>query len=148
MGFSPLANMARRIPDLGRYNPRQSAITGFGIHHNAGVNSYGEATNPNRQVSANYWITNEGDILPSVDENYRAWTSGMAGYPAGANADHRNVTVEVSNSPEGVRTGTWAISDAAMNALIAYLMENCCAGAADCGAGAACEAPAPERKSA
>ena len=36
----------------------------------------------------------------------------------------------------------------AMNALVAYLMENCCAGAADCGAGAACEAPAPERKSA
>jgi DNA-binding transcriptional ArsR family regulator len=43
---------------------------------------------------------------------------------------------------------------AAMNALVGYLMENCCAGAA-CGAGAACaETPAetsnvqPERKSA
>ena len=36
----------------------------------------------------------------------------------------------------------------AMNALVAYLMENCCAGAADCGPGAACEAPAQERKSA
>ena len=35
----------------------------------------------------------------------------------------------------------------AMNALVAYLMENCCAGA-DCGAAAACEAPAQERKSA
>ena len=35
----------------------------------------------------------------------------------------------------------------AMNALVAYLMENCCAGA-DCGAGAACETPAQERKSA
>ncbi|AMG73897.1 ArsR/SmtB family transcription factor [Sphingopyxis granuli] len=35
----------------------------------------------------------------------------------------------------------------AMNALVAYLMENCCAGA-DCGADAACELPAQERKSA
>ena len=35
----------------------------------------------------------------------------------------------------------------AMNALVAYLMENCCAGA-ECGTGAACEAPAIERKSA
>ena len=35
----------------------------------------------------------------------------------------------------------------AMNALVAYLMENCCAGA-DCGSDAACQAPAQERKSA
>jgi DNA-binding transcriptional ArsR family regulator len=35
----------------------------------------------------------------------------------------------------------------AMNALVAYLMENCCAGA-DCGVDTACEAPALERKSA
>ena len=34
-----------------------------------------------------------------------------------------------------------------MNALVAYLMENCCAGA-DCGSGAACETPTQERKSA
>ncbi|MBN8844403.1 MAG: helix-turn-helix transcriptional regulator [Sphingomonadales bacterium] len=36
----------------------------------------------------------------------------------------------------------------AMNSLVAYLIENCCAGAADCGAGAACEASEQERKSA
>lgn len=35
----------------------------------------------------------------------------------------------------------------AMNALVGYLMENCCAGA-DCGATANCESPAQERKSA
>lgn len=34
-----------------------------------------------------------------------------------------------------------------MNALVAYLMENCCAGA-ECGPEAACETPKPERKSA
>lgn len=35
----------------------------------------------------------------------------------------------------------------AMNALVAYLMENCCAGA-ECGTGEACETPPLERKSA
>jgi DNA-binding transcriptional ArsR family regulator len=35
----------------------------------------------------------------------------------------------------------------AMNALVAYLMENCCA-STDCGAESACEVPATERKSA
>lgn len=33
----------------------------------------------------------------------------------------------------------------AMNALVEYLMENCCAGT-DCGIDASCEAPVPERK--
>lgn len=36
----------------------------------------------------------------------------------------------------------------AMNALVAYLLENCCAGAAACGPDAACETPAQEMKSA
>ena len=36
---------------------------------------------------------------------------------------------------------------AVMNALVSYLMENCCAGA-DCGTATACETPAQERKSA
>ena len=35
----------------------------------------------------------------------------------------------------------------AMNALVGYLMENCCSGA-DCGPATACETPAQERKSA
>lgn len=35
----------------------------------------------------------------------------------------------------------------AMNSLIGYLMENCCAGA-DCASSVACETPAQERKSA
>ena len=35
----------------------------------------------------------------------------------------------------------------AMNALVAYLMENCCAGT-DCGSETVCETPAQERKSA
>lgn len=117
MTVSPLADLSRDIPALDRWSKRNKAISGFGIHHNAGVDAYGQATAPGREVSANYWITNSGAILPNVDEEYRAFTSGAAGYPAGAEADHRNITVEVSNTPEGVRNGTWAISDAALEAL-------------------------------
>ena len=113
MGFSPLADMSRRIPDGNRSSTRKSRITGFTIHHNAGVDSYGEATNPSREVSANYWIANDGTIIPQIDETRRAWTTGSAKYPAGAASDHRNITVEVSNTPEGVKNKTWAISPAA-----------------------------------
>lgn len=118
MGFSSLANMSKRIPHGNRQSPRVSKISGFTVHHHAGVDAMGEATNPSREVSANYWISNAGDIIPQVDESMRAWTSGAVGYPAGAESDHRNITVEVSNSPEGVRDGTWAVSDAAYQALV------------------------------
>lgn len=120
MGFSKLAT-GEKIADGGRSTPRQSKISGVGIHHNAGVDSYSEAWNPRREVSANYWIMNDGTIIPHIDETRRAFTSGSAGYPAGAAADHRNITVEVSNSPEGVKDGSWAISDAALKSLIALI---------------------------
>lgn len=117
MTVSPLANMKYDIPALDRWQPRLGRVSGVLIHHNAGVDAYGQATAAGREVSANYWITNSGVIIPNVDEENRAFTSGMAGYPAGAEADHRFITVEVSNSPEGARNGTWAISDSAMEAL-------------------------------
>ena len=111
MTFSPLTNTT--IPANGRYNTRKYRVIGFTIHHNAGFNAWGEASNPNREVSANYWIADDGTIIGNIPEEYRAWTTGSGSYPAGAESDHRNITVEVSNSIEGVRNGTWAISAAA-----------------------------------
>ena len=107
MGFSPLADMSRRIPDVGRSSERLGKVQGVLVHHNAGVNAYGQATAAGREVSAHYWITNEGALLPNIDETRRAWTSGHPAYPAGALADHRFITVEVSNSSTG---GNWPIS--------------------------------------
>lgn len=114
MGFSPLAAMNRRIPDMGRWNVRQGKVSGVLVHHNAGVNAYNQATAPGREVSAHYWITNDGALLPQIPEELRAWTSGHPSYPAGALADHRFITVEVSNS--GGAPG-WPISDAALDTL-------------------------------
>lgn len=121
MGVSPLANLSRDIDNAGRWGYRNSPITGFTIHHNAGYNAYDQATAPGREVSAQYWITDEGDILPQIDEDYRAWTSGDPNYPAGAAADSRNITVEVSNTRAGAQDGTWAISPAAQEALSALI---------------------------
>lgn len=123
MTFSPLADMRYDIPAGNRWNPRQSPIVGVTWHGQAGVNQHGEATNPAREVSANYWISNEGVIMPQVEEEYRAWTTGAVGYPAGAESDHRNITMEISNSPEGVANGTWAISAAAYDAALRLTAE-------------------------
>lgn len=113
MGFSPLADMSRRIPDVGRSQPRQSNVAGVLVHHNAGVNAYDQATAAGREVSANYWITNEGVLLPNIDEERRAFTSGHISFPEGAKADHRFITVEVSNDGGP----GWSISAAAKSAL-------------------------------
>lgn len=113
MAFSSLADMSRRIPDVGRSSPRMYAISGVGVHYQYDKNVHTEATNPAREVSANYWIDDDGTIRPNIDESRRAWTSGAPGYPAGALADHRNITVEVSCV--GGRTDR--ISDAALDAL-------------------------------
>lgn len=113
MGFSPYADLSRRIPDVGRSQPRNNHVAGVLVHHQAGVNAQGQATAAGREVSANYWITNEGSLLPNIDETRRAFTSGSPGYPGGAQADHRFVTVEVSNDGGP----GWSISAAAEDAL-------------------------------
>ena len=121
MGFSSLANMSRRINPCPngrcRYSKRNGPVTGMVIHYNYGLDSYGEATNPGREVSANYWITNDGQILPNIDEQYRAQTSGAPG-TNGKLADRHSITVEISNSP-GFKTSSpmGAISPAAQKAL-------------------------------
>ena len=122
-GFSPLADLDQLINGQSRSSPRGSRVSGLGLHHNAGVDAYGQASAPGREVSANYWIANNGDLIPNVDESRRAWTSGHPAYPAGAAADHRNITVEISNSAEGVRNGTWAISAAARKTLVALIAD-------------------------
>lgn len=113
MAFSPLADTTKRVPDVGRSSPRLYAISGVGVHYQYGKNIHTEATNPAREVSANYWIDDDGTIRPNIDENLRAWTSGDPAYPAGALADHRNITVEVSCTG----SNTDRISAAALAAL-------------------------------
>jgi ArsR family transcriptional regulator len=86
--------------------------------------------------------------------------AGDNGMPAGAIADTLNVPnsslsfhlAQLRNAglilqERQHRSLIYRANYPAMNALVGYLMENCCAGA-DCRTEAACESPVQERKSA
>lgn len=61
-----------------------------------------------RQVSANYALGNDGTLVATVEEQYRAWTT--ASYVD----DRRAITIEVANSAVG---GSWPVSDASFHEL-------------------------------
>ena len=117
MGNSKLADIVMLSPNS---SPRTAKIDTITIHHMATVSS-AEACAASflptsRKASANYCIGNDGDVVLSVDESRRAWTSSNA-----AN-DNRAITIEVSNS---ARDGDWPVSDAALNKLL-DLCEDIC----------------------
>ncbi|MGW9021254.1 peptidoglycan recognition protein family protein [Leucobacter chromiiresistens] len=121
MTVSSLANQKLDIPAGNRWSRREDKVRGFTIHHQAGYNAHAAATAAGREVSAQYWIDNEGPIRPQVNEEFRAFTTGHAGYPEGARSDHRNITAEVSNTKRGAERGTWEISEAAKESLAALI---------------------------
>ena len=117
MSNSTLADIVMLSPNS---SPRTAKIDTITIHHMATVSS-AEACAASflptsRKASANYCIGNDGDVVLSVDESRRAWTSSNA-----AN-DNRAITIEVSNS---ARDGDWPVSDAALNKLL-DLCEDIC----------------------
>lgn len=83
-----------------------------------------------REASANYVVGKDGSIGLSVDESYRAWTSGgtdSKGNPirvngiSGADFDHRAVTIEVASDTES----PYAVTDQAYSALIKLCADIC-----------------------
>ena len=72
--------------------------------------------NKNRKASANYCIGNDGDIVCSVGEENRAWTS------SNRENDYQAITIEVSNSSVG---GDYPISDKAWNSLVNLCVDIC-----------------------
>lgn len=90
--------------------PKDVKINGVIPHHWATTTmaGYDALINSSAQKSANYLILDDGDIIGSVDERYRAWTTGSFA------ADDDKITIEIQN-----HTGspTWTISDAAMTSL-------------------------------
>lgn len=82
------------------------------------------------EASANYIVGADGSIGLSVDEAYRAWTSGgkdKNGNPirvngiSGADFDHRAVTIEVASEA----AHPYAVTDKAYKALIDLLVDIC-----------------------
>lgn len=117
MTYSPLTD--KRMPPTGRYQggvkwqarPSGVRINGLNVHHWASTNLSGldRLVKSSDPASANYLILNDGTLIGSVPEEFRAWTTS-----AYANDDDK-ITVEIQNE-----TGapSWRISDAAMETLI------------------------------
>ena len=118
MSNSALATYTQISPN--RNSPRNQPITKITIHHMAGVGtveSFGAlVARPERQMSANYAIGNDGRIGLFCPESDRSWCSSSAWN------DHRAVTIEVSNNIVGE---PWSISSAAYNSLIALCVDIC-----------------------
>lgn len=132
MGFSnsPLATFTHISPNRnqGRYADPSTMkepitqITKITIHHMAGVCSLNQfdniVSNPNRKMSSNYAIANDGKIGLFCEEKDRSWCSSSPWN------DNRAITIEVSNSVYG-EAGGWPISDAAYKALINLCVDIC-----------------------
>lgn len=115
--YSPLTDEVM-LP-TGRYQgqrkwsqrPDGQKIEGLVVHHHAATSNAGidRLVKSNDPASANYIIRDNGNLIGSVPEEFRAWTSGSA------EVDNRHITVEVQNS-----TGapTWKVSVEAFATLV------------------------------
>lgn len=99
-------------------NERTSKITKITPHHMAGVMSGVSCARMhyNSDVSANYYIGVQGEIVGGVAEERRAFTSGNR-----AN-DFSAITIEVSNE---VLNGKWKISDTVYKSLVRLCADIC-----------------------
>lgn len=126
---SSLVNVTKLSPS---YNKRtQSKITKITIHHIAGCRTVEQQlaafAKASRGASSNYIIGDDGRIGLCVEEKNRAWTSSSSWN------DQRAVTIEVSNTSEGVKIGSknpnaagaWTISDKAYASLIKLCIDIC-----------------------
>lgn len=106
--FSPLTD---RLMLTSKSSPRPTGhkISRVIVHHWAGTGTSGisRLVHSTAQASANYIIAN-GQIIGSVPESRRAWTSGSS------TADNPAITIEIQNS-DGAPI--WPVSTANINAL-------------------------------
>lgn len=116
MAYSPLVDRIAP-PTTKKWSSRAGAkIIGAVVHHWAGTSmgGYHRLVESRDKASVNYLILNDGTLIGSVDEKYRAWTSGSYA------VDRKRVTIEVQNetgAPE------WRVSAAATRTLVLLLAD-------------------------
>lgn len=100
-------------------NERTSKITKITPHHMAGVMSGVSCARMHYNsddLSANYYIGVQGEIVGGVAEERRAWTSNSR------ENDYSAITIEVSNE---VLNGKWKISDTVYKSLVKLCADIC-----------------------
>lgn len=110
MTISPLTNQAYVTSQKSSRNGAR--VDHFIVHHAVSTNwrNVLDMMMGGKEVSANYIIANDGQIISVVPEEYRAWTSSSAHW------DGRSITVEVCNASLNPASG-YAISEAAQHSL-------------------------------
>lgn len=117
MTFSKLVN---KIILTKKYSRRKGKVIKITVHHSASVHTAEQIAeffaSGAKLASANYCVGVRGDIVLSVPEEFRAWTS--------SNRDNDDVaiTIEVSNSKA---SGDYPISDVTYSALIDLCVDIC-----------------------
>ena len=108
--------LASRILTTSKYSSRGgAAISRVIVHHWAGLTGGIERLTQSKDAaSANYLLLASGEIIASVPEEYRAWTSGSS------TADNASITIEIQNSTLGPQ---WLVSQAAINALVKLIAD-------------------------
>lgn len=107
MAFSPLTDQTMTTK---KHSSRKGkSVIRVLVHHWAGTRGGVERlVHSTDQASANYIILNDGTLIGSVDEIYRAWTSGSW------EADAPSITVEIQNETLGP---DWRVSGKAIHTL-------------------------------
>lgn len=116
MAYSPLVDRIAP-PTTKKWSSRAgAAIIGAVVHHWAGTSmgGYHRLVESRDKASVNYLILNDGTLIGSVDEKYRAWTSGSWA------VDRKRVTIEVQNETGGPE---WRVSAAALATLVRLLAD-------------------------
>lgn len=114
MGYSSLATQIKP-PKHSKWSSRGGAKIGRVIVHHwagtaGGVERLVESTD---KASVHYIILSDGAIIGSVDEAYRAWTSGSSA------ADSPSITVEVQNA----ETKNYTVTAKALASLVALIAD-------------------------
>lgn len=116
MSNSKLVNYRLNSPN---YSVRRGTIKNIIVHHMAGCltveNCCYMFAQPSRQASSHYCIDSNGRVGQSVDEAYRAWTTGNV-------IDHDSITIEVANDQVGE---PWHVSDIAFAKLVDLCADIC-----------------------
>lgn len=110
--YSPLTD---RVMSTNKSESRRGAkIARVIVHHWAGTaGGIQRLVHSADKASSNYIIA-DGQIIGSVEEERRAWTSGSLA------ADSPSITIEVQNSKVG---GEWPVSDANFRALVRLIAD-------------------------
>jgi len=90
------------------------------VFHYTGMESAAVAlarlSDKSTEVSAHYFIDEDGTVLQLVDERHRAWHAGVANWRGNSNINQRSIGIEIVNP--GHEFGYRAFSDAQMTAVI------------------------------